>query len=201
MKQKDLKSQQNNHLYEIQDDIFIDFVKQEREIKMDLSFDDFMKKVEEEKPIKKSTSTKKYFIWTASLAACMLVVFGSIYVFKTKNIAENTLLIENEIVQHNLEVKPEYKIETEFVKEDSLVDELAIDNVKPSIQNKIVQRNTSQIKPTKEVEEFSANDELVIVNGENIDDEQRAKEITLDALKLFVANLDRSNEAVDQFKK
>lgn len=197
MKQKDLKSQDQfldkNPL--IEDEFFTDFVKKEREVKMDFSFDDFMEKVEENES-KKLEPKKIYFInWFSSIAACGLILLGTIYFFKNSETEVPQSQIE--IVQHNLDIK-----ETENLAKEKVDYKTEIDNQLVEREKNTIVHSTKKSKPSSQiiVDEVEIEEELVVVNGENVYDTQRAQEIALDALQLFVSNLDRGSEAVGQLK-
>ena len=184
-------------------------MQEEREIKMDLSFDDFMKKVEEDKPIVNRSSKNYNLNWVTSLAACLLVVFGCIYFFKSENIIDKPIHKTVEIVKHDLVVKEEAQDEVITKEENSPKEEIEssinlvknnseVQVSKPKTLTKSKLNNSDTELPVKTDESY---DELVVVNGERVEDEQKAQQITLDALKLFAMNMDKGSRAVGELKK
>jgi hypothetical protein len=209
MKQKDLNSQQNDNFSEIKEESFVELMQQEREIKMNLSFDDFMKKVEEDKPIVNRSSKSYNLNWVTSLAACLLIVFGCIYFFKSENIKKNPIQKNVEIVKHDLVVKEETQGEVITKDENSPKEEIessinlvknnsevSFSKTKTLTKSKLNNSDTELAIKTNE-----SYDELVVVNGERVEDEQKAQQITLDALKLFAMNMDKGSKAVGELKK
>lgn len=205
MKQKELKSQVQNNIPEITDDSFVEFINEEREIKMDLSFNDFMKKVEEEKPAEKSNSKTFNLYWVTSLVACLVLVFGLAFLYNKENVQVNNAVSPTvEIVNHELEIKEEIHDEV-IVKEEMTTEEISkpLINLTKTVSKKRIEINSEARKPEIElpIENESEYDEFVIVNGEKIEDQKKAQQIALDALKLFAINMDKGAEAVGQLKK
>lgn len=173
-------------------------LKEEREITMNLSFEDFLLGAEQKKQVSINEYALKpkrikWKIWSG-IAACGLIVLGSIAALHSEEKLQNKPMVE--VVEHQLKIHEQEQIDQEI-------------NSNPA--SKIENHMVAAPKKTKNIESLdyknkertilpSNEQELVVVNGEVITDEEQAEEIAIETLKLLAKNLNKGNDAVHQLK-
>lgn len=197
-------------LKEFSDDVFFKTLREEKEVKMDWSFEDFMDKLENPAPQKfqkapvRISYTKWYWV-AAGLA--ILLSFGG-YLFLNQNTAD----IKDNIVQHqiaeqsvpagndNNTIQP--GTETKSPGADSGTPPKVLTE-KNNIQEQFVQEKTFAKKNKKTVTvnppvnsvpettpEEDYNPNYVLINGKPVHSEEEATDITLKSLNLLASNID-----------
>lgn len=189
-----LSAKENQHLENILDQDYLDFLEQEREVKMDLSFDDFLSITAQNK-VKKPKRKKNHIVnIITSIAACSLVGMGIFY--SLENTYDYKSQPQIEIINHQLnsehlivrsDVETNINIQVEPLKKTNTIVPENIDAKSQKIKNEVI---VSMNQP----------EELVIINGDAITNPEEAEKITLDALKLLAANMSKGGEAVNQLK-
>lgn len=189
-----LSAKENQHLENILDQDYLDFLEQEREVKMDLSFDDFLSITAQNK-VKKAKRKKNHIVnIITSIAACSLVGMGIFY--SLENTYDYKSQPQIEIINHQLnsehlivrsDVETNINIQVEPLKKTNTIVPENIDAKSQKIKNEVI---VSMNQP----------EELVIINGDVITNPEEAEKITLDALKLLAANMSKGGEAVNQLK-
>lgn len=189
-------------------EFYQDVLNDEKEIKMDFSFDDFTKLIEA-KEIETKTDqpkSKQIMFWISSIAACSLLSLGVFNYFNSNshNEAQNPVSIVNhplDVSRFNFDLVNQEK---SIIEKQNLVDEVAkfeepIIHASKKVSNKTaisIQENI--VQKSDGLENLK---ELVVVNGEEIEDPLQAQQIALDALKLFASNFSKGTEAIDNLKK
>ena len=206
MKEKELNLSHNQSNQNEFDDS-LDFLKQyayddvledESDITMDLSFEEFLQKVDEgsEKiPEKQNKNSKRIYINILSgVAACGLIVLGSIVAFRSEERIQQKPIVE--VVHHQLKINKQKNLNNHPIVNNTPIEK----NVEMNAIEEI--SNQKEIAVTEEKVEVldPAQQELVVVNGEVITDEQHAEEIALETLKLLAKNLSKGNDAVHNLK-
>lgn len=189
-----LSAKENQHLEKILDQDYLDFLEQEREVKMDLSFDDFLSITAQNK-VKKAKRKKNHIVnIITSIAACSLVGMGIFY--SLENTYDYKSQPQIEIINHQLnsehlivrsDVETNINIQVEPLRKTNTILPENIDAKSQKIKNEVI---VSMNQP----------EELVIINGDAITNPEEAEKITLDALKLLAANMSKGGEAVNQLK-
>ncbi|MBF0598163.1 hypothetical protein [Faecalibacter rhinopitheci] len=189
-----LSAKENQHLENILDQDYLDFLEQEREVKMDLSFDDFLSITAQNK-VKKAKRKKNHIVnIITSIAACSLVGMGIFY--SLENTYDYKSQPQIEIINHQLnsehlivrsDVETNINIQVEPLKKTNTIVPENIDAKSQKIKNEVI---VSMNQP----------EELVIINGDVITNPEEAEKITLDALKLLATNISKGGEAVNQLK-
>lgn len=189
-----LSAKENQHLENILDQDYLDFLEQEREVKMDLSFDDFLSITAQNK-VKKAKRKKNHIVnIITSIAACSLVGMGIFY--SLENTYDYKSQPQIEIINHQLnsehlivrsDVETNINIQVEPLRKTNTIVPENIDAKSQKIKNEVI---VSMNQP----------EELVIINGDAITNPEEAEKITLDALKLLATNISKGGEAVNQLK-
>lgn len=189
-----LSAKENQHLEKILDQDYLDFLEQEREVKMDLSFDDFLSITAQNK-VKKAKRKKNHIVnIITSIAACSLVGMGIFY--SLENTYDYKSQPQIEIINHQLnsehlivrsDVETNINIQVEPLRKTNTIVPENIDAKSQKIKNEVI---VSMNQP----------EELVIINGDAITNPEEAEKITLDALKLLATNMSKGGEAVNQLK-
>lgn len=177
---------------------YSEFLEEEKDIKMDLSFEDFLEKVEnrsENKPVKKVHFLK----FLSGIAACSLFGLGIFYsLHHSEEFTTNRTIINHPLEIENLsEVSDETEKFVNYVKEAGRQVE-GNASAKKSTQNNEQIVTDSSIETEQEI--VNEEIDLVTINGENINDKAVAEEITLNTLKLLASNLSIGGEAVSNLK-
>ena len=210
-----LTDEQEKQLINNENDSFFETLKEEKEVKMGLNFDDFMTKVEENQPkiIEKSKS-KEFFLWKISgIAASILLIVGLFFflnqtnnvehhqeIVKTiepnkkevevvKNKEEKTVEKPNTVISepNNIEIKHEV---SQFVKETK--------SIKQENKKSTIQPIEQEITKPESAEEYSS--DFVIVNGQPVENMEEAKALVYSTMKLFSKNVDQGAKAIRQLK-
>ena len=212
-KESDLRyktaSNEEDSLFEELDQFsYAEFLENESEIKMDFSFEDLMEKVEEKnttsnpEPAKIIAFNSKVILkYVGGIAACGLMVLGSIYALQNNQV-EDQHAKTVEVVQHKMKSNqiPEETVQSEelnIVEKESEIEKEVIVAHYPipvkEVKSKVEERKTDLSEVTKQ-------EQLVVVNGEEIEDDKMAEEIAINALKILAKNLNQGNQAVNQLK-
>lgn len=191
------------------DNPYFSFLKEEKQEKLDISFEDFLKKTEEPKivalPVKK-TSYKMYW-----LAASMVLLMGisAIWMFNQPQkiepaIAKTTDTPNKEKIEKAAPVEETFK-ENPVPKpllanqKSQKVDQIANDKVVKDLVQKefeklMAQQETQASKeekqiqvPTESISDYNPN--YVIINGKPIYDESEAIAVTENAFNYFASNV------------
>jgi len=191
------------------DNPYFSFLKEEKQEKLDISFEDFLKKTEEPKivalPIKK-TSYKVYWM-AASLV--LLMGISALWMFnqpqkietaiaKNPNIPKKekveTVLPVKEIIEQNSAPKPvlanQENHKVDHVTNDKVVKELVRKEFEKLMarQNNSIKQEEKQIQvPIESNSDYNPN--YVIINGKPIYDESEAIAVTENAFNYFASNV------------
>lgn len=185
------------------DNPYFSFLKEEKKEKLDLSFEDFLKKTEDPKivvlPIKKA-SYKMYW-----MAASLILLMGvsALWIFNQPQKMETTIA-KNPNVPKKEKVLPVEEATKQILTpvlanqlhhKDQTVNENDVKNiVKKEFEKLMAQQNTSikkedkQIQiPTESISDYNPN--YVIINGKPMYDEQEAIAVTENAFNYFASNV------------
>jgi hypothetical protein len=191
--------------------------------KMNWDFEDFLKETEkEEKPFlviseKKSASFPKFYSMAASLV--LLASLGIFFTFfNNKSISKQDELVKNEILKQKndlnsgneiVAIHTEDSIKTvrDSLFEDSVSvsrDEEVMDKILPKrgrLKKQIPQRYVKQLTPKKsEKIEYESN--YVIINGQKIENEKEAIDLTKYSFRILSENISKTmaqTEAIPNF--
>ena len=208
-------------LKDFSDDVFFKTLREEKEVIMDWSFEDFMEKVEEQPiPAKKIQLTTKpglsKWYWMAA-GFIILLSFGGYLFFnqkpttaitttsvaKTEPVKNNTLAI-----QEQQTTPPENNIQPSATTPETEKKEITEkENIKVLAQKKpLAKKEKEIIEPTsvKSVPETGTeagyNPNYVLINGKPVYDEEEAADLTKKSLNLLASNLDKGIEKVGLIK-
>lgn len=188
---------------------YFSFLKEEKQEKLDLSFEDFLKKTEEPKiialPVKK-TSYKMYW-----LAASMVLLMGvsALWMFNQPQKVETTIVKNNDVPKKKkVETVPEIEeaieqtstpkpvlANQENQKMDHAVNEKVVkDLVKKELKKLMAQQENPLKKEEKQIQvpaesTSDYNPNYVIINGKPIYDENEAIAVTENAFNYFASNV------------
>ena len=210
-----LTNEQEKQLRNNENDSFFETLKGEKEVKMELSFDNFMTKVEENQPkVIEESKSKEFFLWKISgIAASILLVVGLFFflnqtnnvehhqeIVKTiepnkkevkvvKNKEEKTVEKPNTVISEpsNIEIKLEV---SQFVKETK--------SIKQENKKSTIQPIEQEIIKPESAEGYSS--DFVIVNGQPVENMEEAKALAYSTMKLFSKNVDQGAKAIGQLK-
>jgi len=207
MKSKHQESYNKSNQEDLNDlEYYQDVLNEEKDIKMDFSFDDFTKLVEE-KEVKSKVDhprSKQMMFWIGSIAACSLLSLAVFNYFSSN--PQNEMQNRVSIIYHQLNVSrftfdliPQEKSKVE---EQNFVDEVAkVDNSITYTTKKDYKKEENQLIQNNVTAPIENSKELVVVNGEEVEDPIKAQQIALDALKLFASNFSKGTDAIDNLKK
>ena len=210
-----LTDEQEKQLINNENDSFFETLKEEKEVKMELSFDDFMTKVEENQPkVIEKSKTKEFSLWKISgVAASILLVVGLFFFLNQTNKIEDHQEIVKTIEPNKKAVEVVKNKEEKIVKEpDSAISEPSNIEIKHEVSQfvkvtkSIKQENKkSTIQPIEQeitkpesAEEYSS--DFVIVNGQPVENMEEAKALAYSTMKLFSKNVDQGAKAIRQLK-
>lgn len=201
-----LTNEQEKQLKNKDEDSFFEVLREEKEIKMDFNFDDFMTKVEENQPkeIEKSKGNQ-HFLWQISgIAASVLIVIGLFFFFNQSKEEEKIPAIVKTIESKKtaeqavkpIEVKKEIVSNQPTVREE--VEE--IQKITKTIKEKksTIQPIEQEITKPESAEEYSS--DFVVVNGQPVENIEEAKVLAYTTMKLFSKNVDQGAKAIGQLK-
>ena len=191
------------------DNPYFSFLREEKQEKLDISFEDFLKKTEEPKivalPIKK-TSYKMYW-----MAASLILLMGmsALWIFNQPQKIETTIAKNPDIpkkekveklapVEETIEKtstpKPvlanQESQKVEKISDDKVVKELVQKEVKRLMaqQDPSIEKEEKQIQtPAESISDYNPN--YVIINGKPIYDESEAIAVTENAFNYFASNV------------
>lgn len=191
------------------DNPYFSFLKEEKQEKLDISFEDFLKKTEEPKivalPIKK-TSYKMYW-----MAASLILLMGisALWVFNEPQkiepaIAKNPDVPKSEIVNPVVQVeetteqtstpKPVLANQGSQKVDKTTNDQVVKELVRKEFEKLMAQQETQSNKeekqiqvPTESTSDYNPN--YVIINGKPMYDEQEAIAVTENAFNYFASNV------------
>lgn len=209
-----LTDEQEKQLINNENDSFFETLKEEKEVKMELSFDDFMTKVEENQPkvIEKSKAKEFSLLKISGIAASILLVVGLFFFLnQTNKIEDHQEIVKTiepnkkdvEVVNkeektgeepntvisepNNIEIKHEV---SQFVKETK--------SIKQENKKSTIQPIEQEIIKAESAEEYSS--DFVIVNGQPVENMEEAKALAYSTMKLFSKNVDQGAKAIGQLK-
>ncbi|KUG10048.1 hypothetical protein BEI02_16465 [Elizabethkingia sp. HvH-WGS333] len=208
-------------LKDFSDDVFFKTLREEKEVTMDWSFEDFMEKVEERPiPAKKIQLTTKpglsKWYWMAAGFIIFLSLGGYLFfnqkpitdvtttsVAKTEPAKNNTLAI-----QEPQTTPPETNIQPSVITTETEKEEITEkENIKVLAQKKPLAKKEKEIIETTSVKsvpetgtEASYNPNYVLINGKPVYDEEEAVDLTKKSLNLLASNLDKGIEKVGLIK-
>lgn len=207
-----IPKEKDSSLEELEQFSYAEFLEEESEITMDFTFEDLMEKVEEKKSEIKPQHAKiiKFnqnviLKYVGGIAACGLLILGSFYALQqNEGVDQHAKTIE--VVQHQLktaqlpkEIVPAKEEVKELEHENTIASTYPKENKKKTKSTQILPIN-KESQTINKIENVVSPNELVVMNGEVIEDEAKAEEIALNALKLLAQNLHKGNEAVGQLK-
>ena len=204
-----LTEDQEKKLIHDDEDSFFETLREEKDVKMDFSFDDFMSKVEEPKPpISKESNSNVFSLWKISgIAASFLLLIGVVYFITQNNATPNDL----QVVKSNSKKIVEKEVKTNenlVVEKKPVVEKIVEKSDYPIVKNllahqKITEKNHEvKSKITKKVEniENEPSSDLVILNGESVKNEEEATLLALNTMKIFTENINEGVEAIGKLK-
>ncbi|KUY19375.1 hypothetical protein BAZ12_06390 [Elizabethkingia miricola] len=208
-------------LKDFSDDVFFKTLREEKEVTMDWSFEDFMEKVEEQPiPVKKIQLTTKpglsKWYWMAAGFIIFLSLGGYLF-FNQKSITEVTAtsVAKNEPVKNNTPAiqeqqttPPEINIQPPVITPETEKKEITEkENIKVLAQKKPLVKKEKEIIETTSVKsvpetgtEDGYNPNYVLINGKPVYDEEEAADLTKKSLNLLASNLDKGIEKVGLIK-
>ncbi|OBS13791.1 hypothetical protein ATE49_00055 [Elizabethkingia miricola] len=208
-------------LKDFSDDIFFKTLREEKEVTMDWSFEDFMEKVEEQPiPVKKIQLTTKpglsKWYWMAAGFIIFLSLGGYLF-FNQKSITDVTAtsVAKNEPVKNNTpaiqeqQTTPtEINIQPSVITPETEKKEITEkENIKVLAQKKPLVKKEKEIIETTSVKsvpetgtEDGYNPNYVLINGKPVYDEEEAADLTKKSLNLLASNLDKGIEKVGLIK-
>lgn len=201
-----LTNEQEKQLKNKDDNSFFEVLRDEKEIKMDLSFDDFMTKVEENQPKEiERSNTNQHFLWRISgIAASFFIVIGLFFFFNQSKEVDNLPAIvktiePNKTVEHAID-PIEVKEEIISVQPPIRKEVTQIQKITKTIKEKksIIQPIEQEIIEPESAEEYSS--DFVVVNGQPVENMEEAKALAYTTMKLFSKNVDQGAKAFGQLK-
>ncbi|AQW90378.1 hypothetical protein [Elizabethkingia anophelis] len=203
-------------LKDFSDDVFFKTLREEKEVTMDWSFEDFMEKVEAQSvPAKKIQLTTKpglsKWYWMAA-GFIILLSFGGYLFFNQKPIADvtTTSVAKTEPVKNNSLVNqeqqttaPEVNIQPSVVipKTEKKENIKVLAQKKPLVKKEKEIIETTSVKSVPETgTEAGYNPNYVLINGKPVYDEEEAADLTKKSLNLLASNLDKGIEKVGLIK-
>lgn len=208
-------------LKDFSDDVFFKTLREEKEVTMDWSFEDFMEKVEEQPmSVKKIQLTTKpglsKWYWMAAGFIIFLSLGGYLF-FNQKSITDVTAtsVAKNEPVKNNTPAiqeqqttPPEINIQPSVITPETEKKEITEkENIKVLVQKKPLVKKEKEIIETTSVKsvpetgtEDGYNPNYVLINGKPVYDEEEAADLTKKSLNLLASNLDKGIEKVGLIK-
>jgi len=186
-----LTDDQEKQLKNNENDSFFETLKEEKEVKMELSFDDFMTKVEENQP--KVIGLFFFLNQTNKIEDHQEIVKiiepQKKEVEVVKNKEEKTGEEPNTVISepNNIEIKHEV---SQFVKETK--------SIKQENKKSTIQPIEQEIIKPESAEKYSS--DFVIVNGQPVENMEEAKALAYSTMKLFSKNVDQGAKAIGQLK-
>ncbi len=186
-----LTDDQEKQLKNNENDSFFETLKEEKEVKMELSFDDFMTKVEENQP--KVVGLFFFLNQTNKIEDHQEIVKiiepQKKEVEVVKNKEEKTGEEPNTVISepNNIEIKHEV---SQFVKETK--------SIKQENKKSTIQPIEQEIIKPESAEKYSS--DFVIVNGQPVENMEEAKALAYSTMKLFSKNVDQGAKAIGQLK-
>jgi len=206
---EELTPEEELFLKDESDNPYFSFIKEEKQEKLNISFEDFLKKTEEPKivalPIKK-TSYKMYWM-AASLV--LLMGMSALWIFNQPQKIETTIAKNHDIpkkekveklapVEETIEKtstpKPvlakQESQKVEKISDDKVVKDLVQKEVKRLMaqQDSSIEKEEKQIQtPAESISDYNPN--YVIINGKPIYDESEAIAVTENAFNYFASNV------------
>ncbi|QHC86484.1 hypothetical protein AS589_17720 [Empedobacter brevis] len=209
-----LTEEQEKQLRNNEKDPFFEILREEKEIKMELSFDDFMTKVETNQQEVVEEPKGKRFLWRkiSGIAASVLIGIGIGMIFflgEYKEVDKDSTVVkiiepekstekrENIVVKEDVENIP--SSENFLIKEE----EKQLSKVTKSIKNEnqsssSIQSVGQSISKSGSEDEYSS--DYVVVNGEPVENFDEAKVLAYTTMKLFSKNIDQGAKAIGQLK-
>ena len=194
-----------------EDDSFFETLREEKEVKMELNFDDFMKKVEEKQPeIVNESKGKEISLWKISgIAASILIVFGMLFFLNQSNSVENnpmvvktvepgetTKTVESVTVKEN--VNQEFSPKEVGIKEEVAQITKITKSIKKENKTSTIQLIHQETTKPESAEEYSS--DFVLVNGEPVENVEEATTLAYNTMKLFSKNVNQGAEAIAKLK-
>lgn len=191
------------------DNPYFSFLKEEKQEKLDISFEDFLKKTEEPKivvlPIKK-TSYKMYWM-AASLV--LLMGMSALWMFNQPKKIETTIVKNpdvpkkektqkvapvEEIIEQTSTPKPVLANQKSQKVDQTANDKVVKDLVRKEFEKLMAQQENSIKKEEKQIQvpaesKSDYNPNYVIINGKPIYDESEAIAVTENAFNYFASNV------------
>lgn len=199
-----------------------------KEEKMNWDFEDFLAKAEEKeeiiplKPKSSGGSISKFYWMAASLV--LLISVGAFFKFnETKSIEDQDVFVKNEILKHKNEfgngneivanhINDSLNIVSDSLVSDSVSSRDAADmvekilpkrgRIKRETRPQFVQNSPEKSAKKQEVKNNDYNSNYVIINGQRIENEQEAIDLTKYSFRILSENVSKtvaSAEAVNSF--
>lgn len=199
-----------------------------KEEKMKWDFEDFLAETEEKEQIiplkpKSSGGTISKFYWMAA-SLVLLISVGAFFKFNdTKSIEDQDILVKNEIIKHKNEfgngneivanhTNNSLNIVSDSLVSDSVSSRDAADmvekilpkrgRIKRETRPQFVQNSPEKSAKKQEVKNNDYNPNFVIINGQKIENEQEAIDLTKFSFRILSENVSKtvaSAEAVNSF--
>ena len=195
------------------DEKFFQFLKEEQDVKMDWSFEDFKKQVNADRKIVKLWRLAAIKYATAAAAVLLFFVGLSVYINRQTVSTGPILARKTSVLTKRPEVKsmvPEAKVETQQDKSSTARHDAQTAMLPRKPSKQISQQRQSAISAgyKKITKQHSAQDmeeryqaEYVLLNGEPVADEEEAVELTLKSLGLLANNLEHSVDKAMNIKQ
>lgn len=189
-----------------------------KEEKMNWDFEDFLAKTEENSPIiplkpKSSGGSISKFYWMAA-SLLLLVSLGIFIKFFNNEISQKDQLVKNEIIKQKSdfgkgnEIVAIHSNDSLNIVSDSLVSDTVSSNVETNVLDKILpkrgrlkkisrpqyvhQSNTEKSAPTKTIQTPDYESNYVIINGQKIENEQEAIDLTKYSFRILSENVSQT---------
>jgi len=191
------------------DNPYFSFLKEEKQEKLDISFEDFLKKTEEPKIIALSIKKNSYKVYWMAASLVLLMGVGAFWMINQPQkmetvIAKNPEFPKKEKVEN---VSPVVETEEQTTtpkevlatQESQKVEKISDDNAVKELVQKEVKRLMAQQETQSKKEEKQVTDPVesiadynpnyVIINGKPIYDESEAIAVTENAFNYFASNV------------
>lgn len=199
-----------------------------KEEKMNWDFEDFLAKAEEKEEIiplkpKSSGGSISKFYWMAASLVLLISVGGFLKFNQTKSIEDQDVFVKNEILKQKndfgngneivaLQTNDSLKIVSDSLVSDSVSSRDAADmvekilpkrgRIKRETRPQFVQNSPEKSAKKQEVKNNDYNSNFVIINGQKIENEQEAIDLTKFSFRILSENVSKtvaSTEAMNSF--
>lgn len=190
------------------DNPYFSFLKDEKQEKLDISFEDFLKKTEEPKIVALLVKKTSYKVYWMAASLVLLMGISALWMFNQQGRVETTIVKNNDIpkkqkvekikpVEKTIEQIPAKPVlaNQENQKADQTTNEKVVkDLVKKEFEKLMAQQENSIKKEEKQIQVPTGstsdyNPNYVIINGKPMYNEQEAIAVTENAFNYFASNV------------